>query len=67
MRIAAATMSVMKTTIGPTQFGKDVPQHDPNVPRPGGLRRFDELLLAEREEESAHDPGDGGPEQEARG
>ena len=39
-------------------------QHDPDVACPRGLRRFDELLLAEREEEATHDPGDGGPEQQ---
>ena len=64
MRIARATNSVMVTAIGPDAVREDVAEDDPSVARPGGSRRLDELLLAQREEDSSDDPRKARPEEE---
>src|SRR5712692_5398647 len=48
----------------PQRVREDVPEHDPHVAGPGGLRSLDVLLLTQREEDAAHDTGESRPEEE---
>ena len=48
----------------PDGVREDVADDDPPVAGTGRLRRLDELLLAQREEGAAHDPGEARPEEE---
>ena len=64
VRIASATNSVIVTTIGPTQFGRMWRKMIRRSLAPAALRRLDELLLAQRQEDAPHDPRKARPEEE---
>ena len=66
MRIAAAISSVIVTTIGPMLLGSMCRNMIRQIPRPGCLRRLDELLLAQREERAADDACEVRPEEERK-
>ena len=64
MRIAVGDRERAVDDDRPERVREDVPEHDPQVARAGGLRRLDVLLLAQREEDAAHDARDPRPEEE---
>src|SRR5581483_5130329 len=49
---------------GAERVRQDVPEHDARVAGAGRARRLDVFLLAQREEDAAHDAGDACPEEE---
>ena len=55
--MAAATVKVAATMIGPTQFGMRWREIDPPVGRAEGAAGFDELLLLQRQHLAPHDAG----------
>ena len=64
MRIARRDDERREDDDRPDAVREDVTHDDPHIARAGGLRRLDELLLAEREEEAAHDSCEPDPEEQ---